>query len=119
MESEKMKTLGEFFFGQRMTPLKWIALVPGLIALFFLGHAIEDAGLVGAFPYIAILAISIAYLFRPMVILWMLLFGAFAFFAGLIAFGTEEGLLNEGFLFGAIPAILMLFAWPMKLDPAD
>lgn len=102
-----------------MTPLKWIAIVPGLIALLFLGHAFEDAGLVGALPYIAILAISVAYLFRPMVVLWIALFGLFAFYAGLIALSTEEGLLNEGFIIALIPAILMLFAWPMKLEEAD
>jgi hypothetical protein len=29
----------------------------------------EDAGLIGALPYIAIVAISVAYVFRPMVAL--------------------------------------------------
>lgn len=107
--------IGEFFFGKRWTPLKWIAIIPGLVAFVFLGHAFEDAGLFGALPYIAIVAISIGYLFRPRVILWIFLFGSFALFAVMIAVTMENGLMNEWFLTGVIPAILMLFAWPMKI----
>src|SRR5262245_31406161 len=109
-----MKKLCEFFFEKRWTPLKWIAILPGLSALVIVGHAFEDAGLVGALPYIAIIAISIVYLFRPSVILWMALFGSFALYAGLIALYSDEGFRNEVFLIVLVPAILMLFAWPMR-----
>src|SRR5262245_12438064 len=110
------RELCEFFFGKRWTPLKWITILPGLIALVFVGHAFEDAGLFGALPYMAIISISVAYLFRPMVIIWVALFGSFAFYAGLIAIYSDQGFLSEGFLIGLVPAISMLFAWPMKLD---
>jgi hypothetical protein len=40
-------------------------------------------------------------------------------FAASIALSTQEGLLSEGFHFAVVPAILMLFAWPTKLDPTD
>ena len=70
-----MQRLGEFFLGKRRTPLRWVAVLPGLIALVFLGHAFEDAGFIGALPYIAIVFVSVAYVIRPRVILWIMLFG--------------------------------------------
>jgi hypothetical protein len=40
MENQKM-ILGEFVFGKRWTPLKWIAIIPSLVAFIFLDHAFE------------------------------------------------------------------------------
>ena len=114
-----MQRLGEFFFGKRRTPLRWVAVLPGLIALVFLGHAFEDAGFIGALPYIVIVFVSVAYVIRPRVILWILLFGVFVLYAVLVALHPGNGPASEWvdfMLIGSVPAILMLFAWPLKLE---
>jgi len=45
-----MQRIVKLLFGRRRTPLRWLAAVPGLVALAFLGHAWEDAGILGALP---------------------------------------------------------------------
>jgi hypothetical protein len=57
-----------------------VALWPGAIALLFLGHALEDAGPIGAAPYVAI-ALTSASNLRPMWFCWPLLFGTFSAYA--------------------------------------
>ena len=92
-------------------------MVPGLVALAFLGHALEDAGVMGALPYITIPVLSLAYLIRPMVVLWTPLFGFFALYTGLVATHLDGIVVGERIIFlslGFIPSVLMLLAWPLK-----
>src|SRR4026207_1778464 len=111
-----MKALGEFLFGKRRTAFRVLSLIPAFIAFVFLGHAFEDGGIAGALPYFAIVLAGITYVVRPMVMLWLPLFGLFVFYAILVATSpSSTGSSNEWIIFiliGLIPAIAMLFAWP-------
>jgi hypothetical protein len=115
--SPHIQSISRLFFGKRVTPLRWLAIVPGLVAMAFLGHALEDAGLLGAAPYAAIVLTSIGYLVRPMVVLWLPLFGLFAAYSIAVAAQSEGIVPSERVIFlllGIIPALLMLLAWPLK-----
>ena len=110
-----MQATLKFLVGKRVTPLRWLAIVPGLVALVFLGHALEDAGLLGAAPYAAIILLSVGYLIRPMVVLWFPLFGLFALYTAAVAMHSEGIVPSERIVFlslGAVPAVLMLLVWP-------
>ena len=116
-----MQTMVELFFGRRRTPLRWLAAAPGVVALALLGHALEDAGLLGAFPYVAVILLSVGYMIRPMVVLWIVLFGVFALYSLAVALHLERIIPSERILFLSIalaPTILMLLAWPMKAKEA-
>ena len=53
-----LRSLIRFLFGRRRSSWKVVAVVPGLVALVFVGHVYEDDGLIGATPYLAIIVLS-------------------------------------------------------------
>ena len=113
-----MKTLSateRFLFGRTRASMRGVAAVPGGIALLFLGHAIEDAGLLGAAPYIVIALVSASYILRPTVVAWVVLFAVFASYGVIVAGLHDNGSPGEWVLFmllGLVPAALMWVARP-------
>lgn len=113
-----MKALGavaRFLFGRTPASMRGLALVPGVIALLLVGHAIEDAGLRGAAPYMVIIILSVSYVLWPTVVAWTLLFAAFASYGIIVAGLPGNGPRDEWVLFmlmGFLPAILMWVARP-------
>src|SRR5262245_32967512 len=98
--------------------MRGLAVVPGAIALLIVGHAVEDAGLVGAVPYLVIVALSASYVFRPTVAAWGLLFTAFAAYGIIVAALPQNGPTDEWVLFmilGFVPAALLWIARPRVL----
>lgn len=116
-----MKTLSaivRFLFGGTRTSMRGLAGVPGGIALIFVGHAAEDAGLSGAAPYVAIILLSTSYVFWPTVVVWVLLFAAFASYGIIVAGLAQNGPTGEWVVFmllGFVPAALMWVARPRAL----
>ena len=98
--------------------MRGLAILPGLVAVAFIGHAIEDAGIIGAIPYIVIILLSVSYLIRPMVILWVPLFCAFVMYTLAVAIHPENGPRSEWIVFvllGFVPAVLLCLARPRAL----
>lgn len=104
-------------FEKRTARYRGVAVLPGAIALLVLPHAFEDAGPIGAAPYVAIALMSAWYLVRPMWICWGLLFGAFVAYTVAVALHPDNGRFNEWIIFlllGAVPACLLWFARPRE-----
>jgi hypothetical protein len=100
---------------KRRARLRWIVAFPGVIALLLIGHAFEDAGPIGAAPYLLIIVISGSYLVRPMLISWLPLFAAFSWYAVAVAATPEHGPPGEWVFFmllGLIPTLLLWLARP-------
>jgi hypothetical protein len=76
---ELFVSFGKVLFGKRKARLKWLTALPGLVALLFLGHAFEDGGPAAAVPYIAIVVMTVSYMVRPMLFVWVPVFAAFVF----------------------------------------
>jgi hypothetical protein len=115
-----MRSLATFLFGKRTTPLRWLALAPGLVSMLFLVLSLPYVGLLGALEYLAIMLLSVAYLIRPTVMLWVPLFGWFASYSVEIASHPERSTKSDWIIFmflGTAPAILTLLAWPLKGKP--
>jgi len=91
--------------------------VPALAALMFVGHAWEDAGAIAALPYLAIIALSVGYIIRPMVVLWVPLIGAFAWYSAEVALTPSSGPAGEWVFFqclGLVPVALLWLARPRR-----
>ena len=120
-QMNQTRLLANFLFGKRTTPLRWLALVTNLVTVPFLLLSVEyNAGLQGTLPYIALVALSVAYVVRPMVAIWVPIFGWFAYYALDIALHPQHLTKGDWIFFtflGLAPAILMLLAWPLKLGP--
>jgi hypothetical protein len=102
---------------KRRARIRGVALLPGVVALLFLDHAIEDAGLIGAIPYIVIPVLSAFYAVRPALICWAPLFTAFLVYGTLVAIHPESGPPEEWMIFmllGFVPALLVWFARPRE-----
>lgn len=105
-------------FATRRARHKWVVLLPGALALLFLGHAFEDGGLTAAAPYAGITLVSALYVIRPMLILWAPIFAAFVFYAGAVLVSPENGPRSEWIIFmllGIVPALLLWLARPRDI----
>ena len=94
---------------------RWPYILPALIALLFVGHAIEDAGWSGAAPYIAILVLSMAGLVWPTILAWALLVALFGAYGVVVAMHPQNGPPHEWVLFmgmGFGPVLLLLLGRP-------
>ena len=112
-----MKGLAELLFGRRQSRFRWLAIAPALVALLFVGHAWEDGGAGSGLIYTGIIIISVMYVFRPMLILWLPVFLAFVAYAIAVALSTHNGPTSEWILFmllGFFPASLLWLARPRK-----
>jgi hypothetical protein len=101
--------------GRRTSRLRWLVLLPCVVALLFVGHAAEDSGAVGAAPYMAIIILSVWYVVRPTLLAWALLFATFLSYGLLVASRPDGNAQGEWVLFmslGFIPAILLWVARP-------
>jgi hypothetical protein len=94
-------------------------LLPAAVALFFAGLALEDAGLRAAAPYLVAAALSVLYVARPMVGLWVLPFSGFAAFTLIMLVaplaGLGSGPMSDWLVFlalGAVPTLLLWLARP-------
>jgi len=99
--------------------MKLGALLPALIALLFVGHAYEDAGVLGAIPYVGIIILSSIYVFRPMMILWAPVFAAFVAYFVAVMLHPQNGPVGEWVIFmllGLVPAVLLWLARPRKKE---
>jgi hypothetical protein len=111
----------KFLFEKRHSPLRWCAALPSLIAILFIGHAYEDAGVLGTIPYVAIIVFSLIYIYRPMMILWAPVFIAFLVYFVAVALHPQNGSVGEWVIFmllGLVPAVALWFARPHKKEGA-
>lgn len=107
----------KFLFEKRNSSMRLGALLPALIALLFVGHAYEDAGVLGATPYAGIIILSIICVFRPMMILWAPVFIAFVAYFVVVALHPQNGTFGEWVIFmllGLVPAVLLWLARPHR-----
>jgi hypothetical protein len=81
--------------------------------------ALDDAGLVGALPYIAVMLLSLLYIVRPMFAFWAPAFAAFVVYSVLVLVDPLvdpwNGPLSEWIIFsglGIVPAGLLWLARP-------
>jgi hypothetical protein len=106
---------GQLIFGRTSAPGRRLALIPGVIALLLVGHAIDDAGIRAAVPYVAVAILSASYAIYPTIVAWAVLFAAFAGYGVAVAGFGGNGPRNEWFLFlllGFGPAALLWVARP-------
>jgi len=108
-------------FAKRRSDFRWAALVPALVAFVFSAMAIEDAGVVGALPYLAVALLSLLYIVRPMLALWAPLFAAFVAYGVLVVINPlvdpGNGPLSDWIVFsalGIVPATLLWLARPKR-----
>ena len=107
------------FFSKRQARLRGLVLLPAAVALFFAGLALEDAGLRAAAPYLVAAALSVLYVARPMLGLWVLPFSGFAAFTLIMLVaplaGLGSGPMSDWLVFlalGAVPTLLLWLARP-------
>lgn len=85
--------------------------------MLFLLLSIEYAGLFGSSLYILIILFSAAYVLRPTVVLWIPLFGWFAYYTIETALHPDRLTKSDWIIFvslGLAPAVSLLLAWPRK-----
>jgi len=120
--TREVGSLVKALFAKRRARLKWLVVLPGIVTLLFLGHALEDGGLPAAAPYIAIVVMSTTYLLRPMLILWAPVFAAFVFYAVAVLMHPDNGPRDEWIIFlllGIVPAGVLWLARPREFaEPA-
>ena len=106
-------------FAKRRARLKWLAAVPGLLALYLFGFALESRGFTVVAPYAVIVLLTAVYMIRPMLVLWVPVFATFVFYMGVVLIDLfvhpMNALLSEWITFlllGVVPAILLWLARP-------
>ena len=101
---------------------RWPYIVPALVALLFVGHALEDAGWTGAAPYIAILALSAVGIIWPTILGWALLVLPFLVYGVVVAMHPQNGPPGEWVLFmgmGFAPVLLLWLGRPWGRKVTD
>jgi len=96
---------------------RWAYLAPAIGALMFVGHAWEDAGLVGAGPYALALLLSLASIVKPSRIAWVLLAILYGAYLVLIMSAVTQVHFGEWFAFflmGAVPCAALWWARPRR-----
>jgi hypothetical protein len=86
-----------------------------LLALLFVGHALEDAGWTGAAPYFAILGLSAAGVVWPTIVGWALLVVPLLVYGVVVAMHPANGPVEEWVLFmgmGFAPVLLLWLGRP-------
>jgi hypothetical protein len=106
--------LRKALFDRRRARFRWVAVCPAAVAALFAAMALEDAGLVGALPYVAVALLSVLYVVRPMLILWAPPFVAFVVYTALVLvnplFNPGNGPFTEWILLvalGFVPTVLL------------
>ena len=104
---------------KRRARFRWVALVPAAVAFVFSAMALEDAGLVGALPYIVVVLLSVLYIVRPMFALWAPPFARLVVYSLLVLINPfidpGNGPRSEWAIFsalGIVPTVLLWFARP-------
>jgi hypothetical protein len=96
---------------------RWIYIAPALGALLFVGHAWEDAGLVGAVPYALAFLLSFASILRPTRIAWIVLAILYGTYLVLLMSAVTQVQFGEWFAFflaGAIPCAALWWGRPRR-----
>ncbi len=108
-------------FGHQAARYRAVAALPGLVALLFIGHALEDGGLPGAMPYAVIIGCSVWYIARPNWFAWGVLFLLFFAYVCAVASVPQNGPMGEWLFFlflGFAPASLLVVARPRGAVPS-
>ena len=99
------------------TASRWIYVAPAFGALVFVGHAWEDAGVVGAAPYALAFLLSFASILRPTRIAWVvlvILYGAYLVLLMSAFTHTQLGEWLVFFLVGAVPCAALWWGRPRR-----
>jgi len=96
---------------------RWPYIAPALVALLFVGHALEDAGWTGGARYIAILGLSVVGFIWPTILGWALLVVTFLVYGVLVALHPQNGPAGEWAVFmgmGLAPVLLLWLGRPWR-----
>ena len=96
---------------------RWPYILPALVALLFVGHAVEDAGPAAAVPYLGVVGLCIVQAIWPTIVGWALLFAPLLAFGIMVAFSPESGPRDEWVLFmsfGFVPAFALWLGRPWR-----
>ena len=111
----QVASLMKELFAKRHARFRWVALVPAAVAFVFSAMALEDAGLVGALPYIVIVLLSVLYIVRPMFALWAPPFAGFVVYSVLVLVNPlvdpGNGPLSDWAVFSALGIVPMALLW--------
>ena len=94
---------------------RWPYIIPVVVALLFVGHALEDAGPGGAVIFGIPVALCAVQALWPTVLGWVLLFGPFLGYGLVVAVSPEAGPLDERIIFmllGLGPALILWLGRP-------
>ena len=109
-----------FLFEKRPSPMRLLVLLPAIVAFLCVGRVYDEVGAMAAALYFGIIVFSVAYTIRPMVVLWAPLFVAFVhYFISVAAHPPDNNSPGEWLSFilrGTLPALLLWFARPRKLN---
>lgn len=96
---------------------RWPYIIPGVIPLLFIGHAIEDAGHSSAVVLGAFSVLCVAQAIWPTILGWVIIFAPFLGFAIMVALSRGSGPVGEWILFmmfGFVPAVLLWLGRPWR-----
>jgi hypothetical protein len=96
---------------------RWPYILPALIALLFVGHAVEDAGAAAAAPFLGVVGLCIVQAIWPTIVGWALLFVPLLAFGIMVALNPENGPRDEWLLFMSfefVPAFALWLGRPWR-----
>jgi hypothetical protein len=103
-----------------------LALIPAIVAALFAAMALDDAGVIGALPYLSVVLLNLLYFVRPMLILWAPAFAAFLVYTAIILVNPlvdpGNGPFTDWVLFltmGFVPTVLLWFSRPLQIPRGD
>lgn len=101
-------------FESRSQKRRWIYLICACVASLFALWAFHE-GFIGTLPYISVAILCMVQFFRPTIFIWAFLAAIFLAYAIGVLFTFNEEPFGEFllfFMFGCIPALTLMWAWP-------
>jgi hypothetical protein len=102
-------------------PVRWLALVPVLPPLLFVGHALEDGGLLGALPLATVAVLCLVQSLRPTVLGWVFCMSPWLAYTVLVVVQAMQNPAAEMAFFlliAILPCGALWLARPRRLEQA-